>query len=357
MDVLVTGGAGFIGSNFVRHFLARTRTHRVVNLDKLTYAGNLESLKDVEARWGAGAKRPRYAFVRGDVCDGALVERLLSGKWKAARWKPRPVGAVFHFAAESHVDRSLRDAAPFLRTNVAGTHALLEAARRAPALRRFLHISTDEIYGSLGPRGKFSESSPLAPRSPYAASKAAADLLVQAYVHTYGIPAVITRSSNNYGPYQFPEKFIPLMVTRLAEGRDVPIYGRGLNVRDWLYVEDHCGALMKALRKGGVGRVYNIGGRCERRNVDVARQVLRIMKKPKSLLRFVADRPGHDFRYALDARKAERELGWKPRTPFAGGLRRTVEWYEENSSWVRHVASGAYRKYFKEMYGWRGMDL
>jgi dTDP-glucose 4,6-dehydratase len=262
---------------------------------------------------------------------------------------------VVHFAAESHVDRSLRDAAPFVRTNVLGTQVLLDAALAAPRLRRFVHMSTDEVYGSLGPRGKFTEASPLAPRSPYAASKAAADLLAQAYFHSHGLPVVVARSSNNYGPGQFPEKFIPLMLTRLLAGRDVPVYGEGANVRDWLYVEDHCEGLLRLLRKGKSGRVYNFGGNCERRNVDVARMAARMLGGGESSLRFVADRPGHDFRYALDASRARRELGWKPRTPFSEGLRRTARWYRENSEWVRRATSGEYRRYFRSMYGARGL--
>ncbi|MGE5553685.1 MAG: dTDP-glucose 4,6-dehydratase [Betaproteobacteria bacterium] len=329
--ILVTGGAGFIGSNFIRYWLER-HEGEVVNLDLLTYAGNLENLAGVE-------RNPRYRFVRGDIADRELVDELLDG-----------VEAVVNFAAESHVDRSIHDAGAFIRTNVAGTQVLLEAARHR-GIRRFMQISTDEVYGSLGPTGAFTEETPLAPNSPYSASKAAADLLVRAYHQTYGLDTVITRCSNNYGPYQFPEKLIPLMVTNALEGKELPVYGDGLNVRDWIHVRDHCRAIDLVLHQGRAGGVYNVGAGEERTNLELVRALLRLLDKPESLIRFVADRPGHDRRYAIDSTKIRRELGWRPEIPFAEGLRETVEWYGANRLWWEKIKSGEYREYYERMYG------
>jgi dTDP-glucose 4,6-dehydratase len=341
--VLVTGGAGFIGSNLIRHWLAEEQT-QLVSLDKLTYAGNLDSLADV-------ADNPRYAFVEGDVCDGPLVCRLLA--------EHRP-GAVIHLAAESHVDRSIDGPAAFVETNVVGTFRMLEAARRywsdlAEPDRskfRFLHASTDEVYGSLGPEGRFAEATPYAPNSPYSASKAAADHFARAYYHTYGLPVLVTNCSNNYGPYQFPEKLIPLMILNALQGKPLPVYGDGQQVRDWLYVEDHCRAIRMVLADGTPGEVYNIGGDCERTNLEVVRAVCEIVDRLRpdlphvpcsSLVRFVADRPGHDRRYAIDAGKVRRQLGWQPHEDFQSGLERTVRWYLQNRTWVDRVTSGEYR--------------
>ncbi len=338
MRILVTGGAGFIGSNFIRFLSLHHDDYLVTNLDKLTYAGNLENLE------GLGSAL-QYRFVRGDVCDIALVQELLAEH-----------DAVVHFAAESHVDRSILDTSPSFETNIRGTYTLLEAARKAP-LKRFLHVSTDEVYGSIA-EGQFSsEESPLRPSSPYAAAKAAADMLVLAYAHTYGVPAVISRASNNYGPYQFPEKFIPLMVTNAIESRPLPIYGDGLQVRDWLYVEDHCRALDVLLHKGRTGEIYNIGGGELRTNLDVVRTILRLLDKPESLLEHVTDRPGHDRRYALDWSKIEKELSWRPREDFEQGIRKTVGWYLAHPRWVAAVKDGAYRDYYERHYLRRDQTL
>jgi dTDP-glucose 4,6-dehydratase len=323
--VLVTGGCGFIGSNFIRHLLAAEPSVRVINLDRLTYAGNPENLCDIGGD-------PRYSFVHGSITDDATVRRIVSAG----------VHTIFNFAAESHVDRSIQDASPFVCTNVLGTQVLLDAARQFD-VRRFVQISTDEVYGSLGPAGAFTEHTPLAPNSPYSASKAAADLMVRGYVHTHGLPALVTRCSNNYGPYQFPEKLVPLFITRLLRDEPVPVYGDGLNVRDWLYVEDHCAAIACVWRHGRVGEVYNIGGRCEKTNLELTYQLLDLLGKPRSLIRYVPDRPGHDRRYAIDCTKIEGELGWRPRVGFEEGLRATVQWYRDNATWVENVRSGAYR--------------
>ncbi len=342
--ILVTGGAGFIGSNFVRQWLAEEPSC-VVNLDLLTYAGNLDSLAHA-------AHDPRYHFVHGDICDGPLLGGLL------AEYQPR---AVVHFAAESHVDRSIDGPAAFVQTNVVGTFRLLEAARQYWARLaepersqfRFLHVSTDEVFGSLGPQGKFTETTPYAPNSPYSASKAAADHFVRAYHHTYGLPVLITNCSNNYGPFQFPEKLIPLMILNALEGKPLPVYGDGRQVRDWLYVEDHCRALRTVLAAGTPGEVYNIGGDCERTNLEVVRTICRFVDRSRpdlphapctSLIRFVPDRPGHDRRYAIDTRKIRTKLGWRPRESFTSGLERTVRWYLENAEWVERVSTGKYRR-------------
>jgi dTDP-glucose 4,6-dehydratase len=333
--LLVTGGCGFIGSNFVRHLLDADARVRVVNLDALTYAGNLASLADLEGH-------PRYTFIHGDVTDRDTVR---------AAMQPG-VDGVFHFAAESHVDRSIQDSGPFVRTNVLGTQVLLDAAR-AFGVQRFVHVSTDEVYGSLGPTGAFTEQTPLAPNSPYAASKAAADLLVRSYGHTFGLSVVITRCSNNYGPYQFPEKLLPLFISNLMRDEPVPVYGDGLQVRDWIHVADHCAAIELVWRKGRLGEVYNIGGRAEKTNLEMTHQLLRLLGKPISLIRHVKDRPGHDRRYAIDCAKIERELGWRPRVAFEQGLRQTIEWYRANQGWVEQVRSGEYRGYYERQYGMR----
>jgi len=349
--LLVTGGAGFIGSNFIRWVLARDGLVKVVNLDALTYAGNLESLADVKVQHGATGDG-RYFFLHGDVGDFALAERALAGtaveaRADGGRTVPAP-DAVVHFAAESHVDRSILGPVAFVETNVRGTLTLLEACRKAWGRRvgaeRFLQVGTDEVYGSLGPDdAPFTEATPLTPNSPYSASKAGADLLVRAWVHTFAFPAIITRCSNNYGPYQFPEKLIPLMITRALANEPLPVYGDGQNVRDWLHVTDHAAALWEILRRGRCGEVYNIGGRAERRNLDVVRLVLKALGKPDGLIRFVTDRPGHDRRYAIDSTKLERELGWEPQRSFEAGIGGTVDWYMSNRSWWERVLSEAYR--------------
>lgn len=335
MKLLVTGGAGFIGSNFIRYVIAQHPDWQVVNLDKLTYAGNLENLSDVQAS-------PQYAFVRGDICDRGLVDRLMSsGKFDV----------VVNFAAESHVDRSILDAGPFIETNVKGTQVLLEAAR-THGIGLFVQVSTDEVYGSLGPNDPpFSEESPLAPSSPYAASKAAADLLVMAYHRTFGLPVIITRCSNNYGPYQFPEKLIPLMITNAMEDKPLPVYGDGMNVRDWIHVEDHCRALDLVIQRGRPGEVYNISAGCEMTNLDVVRAILEVLGKPQSLIIFVPDRLGHDRRYAMSARKVREELGWQPRIRLMEALPRVVDWYRENEGWWRRIKAGDYRLYYERVYG------
>ena len=335
MKLLVTGGAGFIGANFVQHVLATHADDRIVTLDLLTYAGNLANLDAV-------LTNPRHRFVRGDVADADAVESAIGDG----------VDAIVNFAAESHVDRSIADAGSFLRTNVAGTQVLVDVARRR-GIGRFLQVSTDEVYGSLGPTGAFTEETPLAPNSPYAASKAAADLLVRAAHHTHGFPAVVTRCSNNYGPYQFPEKLIPLFVTNALADQPLPLYGDGRQVRDWIHVEDHCRGVDLVLRQGRVGEVYNLGGGNERENVEIAHAILDALGKPRSLIRHVTDRLGHDRRYAIDHRKIERELGWKPKRDFAAGLRETIEWYRSHRSWWEAVKSGAYLDYYERMYGER----
>ena len=332
MKILVTGGAGFIGSNFVRHVLGNHSGDAVVNLDKLTYAGNLENLRDVE-------KDPRYRFVRGDICDGALVRDLMDG-----------VDAVVHFAAETHVDRSNAAADEFLRTNANGTFTLLEAARERK-VQRFVAIGTDEVYGSIA-KGAAREGDALNPSNPYSASKAAADLLARAYWTTHRLPVLITRSSNNFGPYQYPEKVIPLFITNALEDKPLPLYGDGRNVRDWLYVLDNCAAIDLVLRKGKDGEIYNIGGGHEVENVALTRQVLHLLGKPESLITPVTDRPGHDRRYALDSSKVA-ALGWKPAHSFASALQATVAWYREHESWWQPIKSGAFRAYYEKQYSAR----
>jgi len=316
MKLLVTGGCGFIGSSFIRHILTTYPEYRIINLDALTYAGNPENLKDVPGG-------ERYLFVKGNIGDSIVVREVMDG-----------VDAVVHFAAESHVDRSIADAQPFLTTNIMGTYVLLSAARDL-LVKRFIHISTDEVYGSLTDEGKFTEETPLRPNSPYSASKASGDLLVRSYHETFGLPSVIVRPSNNYGPYQFPEKFIPLMITNLLDDKPVPLYGKGMNVRDWLFVEDNCRAIDLILHKGRPGETYNVGGKAEMRNIQIAKEVLELMGKDEEYITYVTDRPGHDYRYSLDISKIERELAWKPSVNIEGGLAKTVRWYRTNEWWWR----------------------
>ena len=332
--ILVTGGCGFIGSNFVRYLL-RSYDYKIINVDKLTYAGNLENLSDT-------SDHPNYEFVRGDIADKALIEGLAS----------KGVDAVVNFAAESHVDRSIEDPRIFIETNVLGTQALLEAARKY-GIHRFVQISTDEVYGSLGPRGSFKEMSPLAPNSPYSASKTAADLLVRAYYKTYGLATIITRCSNNYGPYQFPEKLIPLMITNALENKPLPVYGDGMNVRDWIHVEDHCKAIDLIMHRGREGEVYNIGGNNELPNIEIVKIILKRLNKPESLIKFVEDRPGHDLRYAIDSDKLRDELGWDVMYPFEEGIDLTVRWYVEHQDWWEKIKTGEYLSYYEKMYGHR----
>ncbi|ESH93100.1 dTDP-glucose 4,6-dehydratase [Cupriavidus sp. HPC(L)] len=349
--ILVTGGAGFIGANFVLNWLGNADADSVVNVDKLTYAGNLKTLASLEGN-------PRHIFSRTDICDRAALDRLL------AEYQPR---AVLHFAAESHVDRSIHGPGEFIQTNIVGTFTLLEAVRaywsglddaRKGAFR-FLHVSTDEVFGSLGPSDPpFSETTAYAPNSPYSASKAGSDHLVRAYHHTYGLPVLTTNCSNNYGPYHFPEKLIPLMIANALGGKLLPVYGDGLNVRDWLYVGDHCAAIREVLARGRLGETYNVGGWNEKTNLDVVHTLCDLLDelKPKASgsyrdqITFVKDRPGHDRRYAIDARKLERELGWKPAETFETGLRKTVQWYLDNQAWVRDVMSGEYRNWVAKQY-------
>lgn len=333
MKLLVTGGAGFIGSAFVRLSISGDPSTRIVNLDKLTYAGNLANLEPV-------ADNPRYRFVHGDICNGELVNSLLADE------KP---DAIVHFAAESHVDRSILSAAPAFETNLRGTFTLLEAAR-ANRVSRFVHVSTDEVYGSLEQPLEADEGFPLNPSSPYSASKAGSDLLVRSYFVTYKQPVLITRASNNYGPYHFPEKLIPLMISNALEGRPLPVYGDGMQVRDWLYVEDHCRGIRAVLEKGREGEIYNIGGNCSLPNIAVVRKILAATGMPESLIKTVQDRPGHDRRYALSSAKLMRETGWAPSMEFEAGLAETVSWYKNNANWVRSVKSGEYLTYYARNY-------
>lgn len=335
MKLLVTGGAGFIGSAFVRMVIAETGWS-VINLDKLTYAGNLENLNSVETH-------PRYRFVHGDICDEPLVNLLF------AEEKP---DAVVHFAAESHVDRSILSPKPVIRTNVHGTFTLLEAARRART-GRLVHVSTDEVYGSLEPPHEATEEYSLNPSSPYSAAKAGADLLARSYFITYRLPVLITRASNNYGPYQFPEKLIPLMIANAREDKYLPVYGDGLQVRDWLYVDDHCRGILAVLEKGRDGEIYNIGGNRSLPNLEVVRRVLALTGKPESLIQYVIDRPGHDRRYALSSEKLMRETGWRPAVDFETGLARTIEWYANHAAWVERVRTGEYLTFYEQNYGSR----
>ena len=338
MKLFVTGGAGFIGSNFIRHVLGLGNKYAVVNYDKLTYAGNLANLKSVE-------ENPNYRFVRGDICDASAVKAAMAG-----------CDVVVHFAAESHVDRSIYEPAPVIETNVTGTFVLLQVARTL-GVERFVHVSTDEVYGDLPPGEFADENSQLQPSSPYSASKAGSDLLVRSYVRTYGFPAVITRSSNNYGPFQFPEKFLPLMITNALDDSPLPIYGDGKQQRDWLHVEDHCAGILAILERGRIGEVYNIGGLDIEENLTIARRVLHLMGKPETLLSYVKDRPGHDRRYALNCQKIEWELSWKPRISLEDGLRETIDWYRRNGEWIAGVRGGQYLSYYEKYYVNRDSSL
>ena len=331
--ILVTGGAGFIGSNFVRMVLEEQRDCFIVNLDKLTYAGNLENLAGFE-------NHHSHKFIKGDICDGPLIERIID-EFK--------IDSIVNFAAESHVDRSITEPKIFIETNVIGTLTLLEATRDKK-LQRFVQISTDEVYGALGPKGKFTENTPLSPNSPYSASKCSADLLVRAFGHTFGVKYNITRCSNNYGSYQFPEKLIPLMINNALNNKELPVYGDGLQVRDWLYVYDHCTAVWKVLTDAPTGEIYNIGGCNEKTNLSVVETILNRLSKPESLIKHVTDRPGHDRRYAIDASKIIKQLKWQPSVSFEQGLNKTIDWYLANKKWLAGVVSGDYQKYYDSMY-------
>jgi dTDP-glucose 4,6-dehydratase len=332
VKVLVTGGAGFIGSNFVRHLLLARQDVDIINFDCLTYAGNPESLSDI-------ADNPRYKFVRGDITDKQAVHKVFE----------EGLHAVVNFAAETHVDRSIEDASPFLRTNILGVQCLLDAAKQFK-LSKFVQISTDEVYGSAPAGGSFTEETILDPRSPYAASKASADHLVSAYSNTYGVPAVVLRCTNNYGPYQFPEKLIPLIIANAREDKTLPIYGDGMQERDWLFVEDYCRAIAAALEKAAPGSIYNVSAGTPQPNLKIVRTILKHLDKPESLMQYVKDRPGHDRRYALDSSKLQRELGWSPIVPFEEGIRRTIDWYTSNTGWLEHARSGEYRNYYERHY-------
>jgi len=336
MNLLITGGAGFIGSNFIRYILDKYPEYRVINLDKLTYAGNLENLAGID-------KDPRYAFEKGDICDKTRIQMCV------VRYE---IDAIVHFAAESHVDRSILGASEFVRTNIAGTNVLLEVVKELN-IKRFLQVSTDEVYGSLGATGLFTEETPLHPNSPYSASKASADMLALAYQHTFGLPIVVTRCSNNYGPYQFPEKLIPLMIANALNDKPLPVYGDGKNVRDWLHVEDHCSAIDAVFHRGRVGEVYNIGGNNEKPNIEIVKLILRNLGKPESLIVYVEDRLGHDRRYAIDSSKIQNELGWKPTYTFERGIEETIKWYVDNKKWWERIISGEYQKYYQILYGGR----
>jgi len=334
MKILVTGGAGFIGSNFIHYWMKRHSSDEIVNLDKLTYAGNLENLRTVE-------NLANYKFIRGDIADGVVVERI---------FEEEKFDLVVHFAAESHVDRSISDPDIFLKTNVIGTHNLLRSALRNKT--RFHHVSTDEVFGSLEKNEPaFNENTPYDPRSPYSASKAASDHLVRAYFHTFGLPVTISNCSNNYGPFHFPEKLFPLFITNLLENKKIPLYGDGENIRDWLYVEDHCRAIEAIIKKGKVGETYCIGGDSEKTNKEVTYKILELLGKGEEMIEFVKDRPGHDRRYAIDASKIKKELGWRPTVSFDEGLKRTVAWFKENKAWWQNVKKGEYQNYYQKQYG------
>jgi dTDP-glucose 4,6-dehydratase len=338
MKIFITGGAGFIGSNFIRHVLSVNKDHKIVNYDKLTYAGNLANLESV-------AGHPNYLFVKGSISEANAVEEAMDG-----------CDAVVHFAAESHVDRSIYEPAPVMETNVTGTFVILQVARKLH-IERFVHISTDEVYGDMAPGAFADENSPLQPSSPYSASKAASDLLVLSYVRTYGFPGLITRSSNNYGPYQFPEKFLPLMITNALHDKPLPIYGDGKQQRDWLHVEDNCRGVLAVLERGRIGEVYNIGGLDIEENLTIARTLLRLIGKPETLLTYVKDRPGHDRRYALRCDRMAKDLGWKPAVAFEEGLRQTIDWYKANVKWMAAVRDGQYLSYYEKYYENRDSSL
>ncbi|EJQ53183.1 dTDP-glucose 4,6-dehydratase [Bacillus cereus BAG5X1-1] len=334
MKILITGGAGFIGSNFVNYMVKKYPAYNVVNLDALTYAGNLENLKAVE-------DAPNYKFVKGDIADRRFINQLFAEE---------NFDYVLNFAAESHVDRSITNPDIFIQTNIQGTQILLDAAKNAK-IKKYLQVSTDEVYGTLGETGYFTEETPLASNSPYSSSKAGADLLVRAYHETFGLPVNITRCSNNYGPFHFPEKLIPLMIINALNNKQLPVYGDGLNVRDWLHVEDHCQAIDLVLHKGKNGEVYNVGGNNERTNIEIVKTILKALDKPKSLIQYVTDRPGHDRRYAIDATKLREELGWSPKYNFDTGIEQTINWYLENQNWWNNIISGEYQEYFDNQYG------
>lgn len=334
MKILVTGGAGFIGSNFVNYMVKKYPAYNVVNLDALTYAGNLENLKAIE-------DAPNYKFVKGDIADRQFINQL---------FEEEGFDYVLNFAAESHVDRSITNPDIFIQTNIQGTQILLDAAKNAK-IKKYLQVSTDEVYGTLGDTGYFTEETPLASNSPYSSSKAGADLLVRAYHETFGLPVNITRCSNNYGPFHFPEKLIPLMIINALNNKQLPVYGDGLNVRDWLHVEDHCQAIDLVLHKGKNGEVYNVGGNNERTNIEIVKTILKALDKPESLIQYVTDRPGHDRRYAIDATKLREELGWSPKYNFDTGIKQTINWYLENQDWWNNIISGEYQEYFDNQYG------
>lgn len=336
MKILVTGGAGFIGSNFIRYMIKKYPDYKIVNLDLLTYAGNFENLRDVQ-------EHPNYKFVRGDIADCCLVNNI---------FKKEQFDYAVNFAAESHVDRSIQNSKQFIRTNVEGTRVLLDAAKNF-GIGKFIQISTDEVYGSLGETGLFTEESPLKPNNPYSASKAGADLLVRSYHKTFGIPINIVRSSNNFGPYQFPEKLIPIMIINALNNRELPIYGDGLQVRDWLFVEDSCEAIDLVLHNGKVGEIYNIGGNNERTNIEIVKKILNVLGKPETLIKYVKDRPGHDRRYAIDSTKIREQLGWIPNHNFDKSLEETIKWYLNNKQWWKNIISGEYKEYYRKQYSER----
>ena len=329
--ILITGGAGFIGSNFVSYMLDKYDDYQIVNLDSLTYCGNLENLTEIE-------DNPNYTFCKGDITDKELVFKITSD-----------VDYIINFAAESHVDRSIEDPEIFIKSNVLGTQVLLDAAKKY-GVKKYLQVSTDEVYGSLGKTGYFREDTPLAPNSPYSASKASADLMVRAYNKTFDLPVNITRCSNNYGPYQFPEKLIPLMISNALEDKPLPVYGDGLNIRDWLHVYDHCSAIDLVLHKGKIGEIYNIGGNNEKKNIEIVKLILQNLDKPESLIKFVKDRLGHDKRYAIDSSKIQTELGWIPKYTFETGIAETIKWYLDNREWWERIKSGEYMAYYERMY-------
>lgn len=331
--ILVTGGAGFIGSNFINYILKSRDDYFIVNLDKLTYAGNLENLKESE-------KNKNYIFIKGDICNQELVNYIFE-KYR--------IKYVINFAAESHVDRSISGSEIFFRTNVIGTNVLLEASRRFE-VNKFLQISTDEVYGSLGPTGLFTESTPVSPNSPYSASKASADLTVQAFNHTYGLPTLITRCSNNYGPLQFPEKLIPLMIINALQNKKLPVYGDGMNVRDWIYVIDHNKAVETVFEKGEISNVYNVGASNEMKNIEIIKLILKYLNKSEDLIEYVKDRPGHDKRYAIDSSKIQNQLGWKPQFDFENAIQHTIEWYLNNKTWWERIIKGEYQNYYSKQY-------